>query len=75
MNKKTIGLILSWAAVIAVAVAIFLFSSQNAQDSTKVSHGLIEQLYLWYTDLFGLPCSSNTLIQISAYWDYLIRKI
>lgn len=75
MKKNQWYFIVSWAAVIAVAVAIFLFSAQDAQESTNVSHGLIEQLYIGYTNLFGLPCSSGDLVQASLLWDHLIRKL
>lgn len=73
-TKKSI-LLISWAAVAAVAIAIFLFSAQNSQESTQVSHGLIERIYLWYTNLFGRPCTSGELIRISAFWDHFVRKL
>lgn len=73
--KKQFAFIVSWATVLAVAVAIFLFSAQDAQESTQVSHGLIERIVLWYSKFFGVPCSTGQLIQISAFWDHFVRKL
>ena len=75
MKKNKLYFIVSWAAVLAVAVAIFLFSAQDAHQSTEVSHGLIEQIVGWYTKFFGIPCSTGTLIQISGFWDHFVRKL
>ncbi len=75
MKKNKLYFIVSWAAVLAVAVAIFLFSAQDARESTQVSHGLIERVVIWYTNLFGIPCSTGTLIQISGFWDHFVRKL
>ncbi|MBE7042616.1 MAG: VanZ family protein [Ruminococcaceae bacterium] len=75
MKKNKVYFIVSWVAVLAVAVAIFLFSAQDAQESTEVSHGLIERIVLWYTRCFGIPCSTGQLVQISAFWDHFVRKL
>ncbi len=75
MKKNKLYFFVSWAAVLAVAVAIFLFSAQDARQSTQVSHGLIEQIVLWYTKYFGIPCSTGQLIQITGFWDHLVRKL
>lgn len=74
-SPKRIKLIFAWSAVGAVAVLIFFFSSQTAQESTQVSHGLIEQIYLWYTSLLGRPCASGDLLRIAAFWDHFVRKL
>ncbi len=75
MKKNKVYFYVSWAAVLAVAVAIFLFSAQNARESTDTSRGLIEQIVLWYTRFFGVPCSTGQLIQITAFWDHFVRKL
>ncbi len=74
-KSKQILIFFSWFIVAAVAMLIFFFSSQNSQESTQVSHGLIERIYFWYTSLFGRPCSSGDLLKISFFWDRFVRKL
>ena len=65
---------LAWGIVAAVAVAIFCFSAQNAEESGEVSGSLSMNLYSIYTRLFGLPCiagGSDLVLQI----EHILRKL
>ncbi len=65
---------LAWGVVAAVAVGIFCFSAQNAEESSEVSGSLSMNLYSIYTRLFGLPCSAggnDLVLQI----EHILRKL
>lgn len=75
MKQKKSHLIVSWLAVVAVAAVIFLFSAQDAEQSSDVSHGLLMQIRNLCADLFDVPCSTGFLFRTSLSLDCLIRKL
>ena len=57
--KRKVLLMLSWSAVIAVCVCIFLFSGTVAEESSEQSSAIIE----WIQTIFGV-----------AFTDFVVRK-
>lgn len=75
MKQKKLHLIVSWLAVAIVAAVIFLFSAQDAEQSSDVSHGFLMQISHLCADLFDVPCSTGFLFRSVFSWDHLIRKL
>ena len=73
LSRKTM-ILCSWLAVAAVAVLIFCFSAQNAEESSQVSRGFLQQTYGWFCKLFGIPCSTGSLWKFTAAWNHFVRK-
>lgn len=69
-SKKFNKRMLIWLLPAAVAVCIFCFSAQSADESSQLSDGLLYSIVSALSDLFGLNASAEMIEMFSG----LIRK-
>lgn len=73
MRKKTMVL-LSWGAVLLLAVVIFLFSAQPAKQSSQVSTGLISMVCRLVVRWFHLSVTEEGILEVVTLLHYAVRK-
>jgi VanZ family protein len=70
-NKK---LILPWLFTIMWMVIIFLFSSQNAPESTQLSTVFTQNVIKFFASLMGIDLKWERIYYLSTQFDMLVRK-